>query len=270
MSCKTSVIHRLLQLTLSAGRHIFSNAQNELWHVDLSSLLVRLYHTTCYKTEETTKIRESAQRLKTYIKARHTSVSYQSVNMLLNLFDIPGIDYRFGAKRWIPFKPANTGRHPILFTAPSSDDYYDLNETKLEVKVRMNTAGANGLLADETGALDGNNTKYVYCVNNFGHTLFNQMNVSFNGVFMTEQGNAYHQKAYLATLQNYNRQEGDTTLAAQGWVNELNVCDSLTPTNANNDDKPNPNNWSGKTGLKALTSRSLGKAYHDNSMAKTG
>ena len=87
---------------------------------------------------------------------------------------------------------------------------------------------------------------------------------------MTEQSNAYHQKAYLATLQNYNRQEGDTTLADQGWVNELNVRDSLTPTNANNDDKPNPNNWSGKTGLKALTSRSLGKAYHNNSMAKTG
>lgn len=111
--------------------------------------------------------------------------------MLLNLFDIPGIDYRFGAKRWIPFKPANTGRHPILFTAPSSDDY-DLNETKLEVKVRMNTADANGLLADETGALDGNNTKYVYCVNNFGHTLFNQINVS-------SMGSSWQNKAMLTT-----------------------------------------------------------------------
>ena len=161
-----------------------------------------------------------------------------------------------------PFKPASTGRRPILFTVPSSDDYYDLNETKLEVKVRMNTAGTDGLSADETGASDGNNTKYVYCVNNFGHSLFNQMNVSFSGVLMTEQSNAYHQKAYLETLQNYNRQEGETTLAAQEWVNELNVRDSLTTTNAANDDEPNPSNWSGKIGLKALTSRLLGKAYH--------
>ena len=91
----------------------------------------------------------------------------------------------------------------------------------------MNTTGNNGLFADETGPSDA--TKYVYCVNNFGHSLFNQMNVSFNGVLMTEQSNAYHQKAYLETLQNYNRQEGETTLAAQGWVNELNVLDSLTP-----------------------------------------
>ena len=121
----------------------------------------------------------------------------------------------------------------------------------------MNTTGANGLSSDET---DANN--FETDVNNFGHSLFNQMNVSFNGVLMTEQSNAYHQKAYLETLQNFNRQEGETTLAAQGWVNELNVLEELTPTNAGNNDKPNPNNWSGKTGLKALTSRLLGKAYH--------
>ena len=45
-----------------------------------------------------------------------TALSYQSVNMSLNLFDIPDIDYRYEAKRWIPFKPANTGTRPILFT----------------------------------------------------------------------------------------------------------------------------------------------------------
>ena len=57
--------------------------------------------------------------------------------MSLNLFDVPGTDYRYEAKRWIPFKPANTRTLPILFTVPSGDDYYDLNETKLELKVRM-------------------------------------------------------------------------------------------------------------------------------------
>ena len=122
--------------------------------------------------------------------------------MSLNLFDIPDIDYRYEAKRWIPFKPANTGTRPILFTVPAGDDYYDLNETKLEIKVRMNTTGTGGLSSGEGAASDANNTKYVYCVNNFGHSLFNQMNVSFNGVLMTEQSNAYHQKAYLETLQS--------------------------------------------------------------------
>ena len=117
--------------------------------------------------------------------------------MSLNLFDVPGIVYRYVAKRCVPFKPANTGRRPFLFTVPSSEDYYDINETKLEVKVRMNTTGTGGLVDDETDASDGNDTKYVYFVNSFGHTLFNQMNVTFNGVLMTEQRNAYHQKTYV-------------------------------------------------------------------------
>ena len=128
--------------------------------------------------------------------------------------------------------------------------------------MRLNTTGTGGLSSNETEASDANNTKYVYCVNNFCHSLFNQMNVSFNGVLMTEQSNAFHQKAFLETLQNFNRQKGETTLAAQGWVNELNVREELTPTNAADNDKPNPNDWSGKTGLKELTSRLLGKAYH--------
>ena len=37
---------------------------------------------------------------------------------------------------------------------------------------------------------------------------------------------------------------------------------SLTPTNAGTNDKPNPSDWDGKTGLKALTRRLLGKTYH--------
>ena len=59
---------------------------------------------------------------------------------------------------------------------------------------------------------------------------------------------------------NYNREEGKTILAAQGWVNELNVRASLTPTNAGTSNKPNPNDWDGKTGLKALTRRLQGKS----------
>ena len=43
---------------------------------------------------------------------------------------------------------------------------------------------------------------------------------------------------YMETLVNYNQEEGKTTLAAQGWVNELNVAEESTPTNATNNDEP--------------------------------
>ena len=182
--------------------------------------------------------------------------------MSLNLFDVPDVDHRYEAKRYIPFKPANTGRRPILFTVPACNDYYDLKEAQLEIKVRLNTTGTGGVFSGEGAASDVNNSKYIYCVNNFGHTLLNQMNVHFNGVLMSEQSNAYHQKAYIEALLNYNREEGNTLLAPQDWVNKVNVREELTPTNAGTDDEPNPNNWAGKTGLKVLTSRLLGKVYH--------
>ena len=94
--------------------------------------------------------------------------------MSLNLFNVPSVDYRYDAKRWVPFKPANTGRRPILFTVPASHDYYDLNKTKLEIKIRLNTAGTGGISATEGSVSDASKSKYVYCVNNFGHTLFNK------------------------------------------------------------------------------------------------
>ena len=57
--------------------------------------------------------------------------------MSLDLFHVPEIDYRYEARRYVLFQPANTGRRPILFTVPSSEDYYDMNESFLEVKVRL-------------------------------------------------------------------------------------------------------------------------------------
>ena len=83
--------------------------------------------------------------------------------MSLNLFDVPDIDYRYEAKRWVPFKPVNTGRRPILFTVTSSDNYYDLSKTKLEIKTRLETTGTSHISATEGSVSDANKSKYIYC-----------------------------------------------------------------------------------------------------------
>lgn len=163
-------------------------------------------------------------------------------------------------KRYVPFKPANTGKRPILFTVPPSEDYNGLNECFLEVKVRLNTEGKGGVSDSEGAASTANLTKYVYCVNSFGHTLFNQMNVHFNGVSVSEQSNAYHQKAYIETLLNYNREKGRTISAPQGWVNEVQVKEEFVPSNANNDDQPNTANWDEKNMLESTHQPFIGQS----------
>ena len=85
--------------------------------------------------------------------------------------------------------------------------------------------------------------------------------MSMNGVLMTEQSNTYHYRAYLETLLNYNREEGATKLAPQGWVNQLNVIAEMGTTGANSD-TPTAADWNGNVELRALTSRLLSENWH--------
>ncbi|CAH3025973.1 unnamed protein product, partial [Porites evermanni] len=182
--------------------------------------------------------------------------------MSLQLFDVPDVDYRYEASREVEFQPALTGIQPITFSIPGSDDYYDTNSLRFKVKVRL-TNPAAGYTGLDAGLLisDGNETRHVYCINNFGHTIFRDITLSMNGVLMTEQSNTYHYRACLETLLNYNREEGATKLAPQGWVNQLNVVNVMGAT-AVNSDVPTDANWSGNTDLRALTSRLLEEHWH--------
>ena len=179
--------------------------------------------------------------------------------MSLQLFDVPDVDYRYEASREVEFQPALTGIQPITFSIPGSDDYYDTDSLRFKVKVRL-TNPAAGYTGLDAGLLisDGNESRHVYCVNNFGHTIFRDITLSMNGVLMTEQSNTYHYRAYLETLLNYNREEGATKLAPQGWVNQLNVVNVI----AANSDVPTDANWSGNTELRTLTSKLLEEHWH--------
>ena len=174
--------------------------------------------------------------------------------MSLNLFDVPNVDYRYEASRDVVFQPALTGTRPITFSIPASDDYYDLNELRFQVKVRLTdpAAGYQGLKANLTNS-DANNTRNTYCVNNFAHTIFRDINLSMNGVLMTEQANTYHYRAYLETLLNFSQEEGITKLASQGWVNQLNLVEEMGGTGTNSD-VPTGADWKGNTELRALIS----------------
>ena len=179
--------------------------------------------------------------------------------MSLSLFDVPDVDYRYEASREVEFQPALTGIQPITFSIPGSDD---TNSLRFKVKVRLTDPAANytglhaGLLIS-----NANESRHVYCVNNFGHTIFRDITLSMIGVLMTEQSNTYHYRAYLETLLNYNRDEGATKLVPQGWVNALNVVNVMGATGANSDIPTNAN-WSGNAELRALTSRLLTENWH--------
>ena len=79
--------------------------------------------------------------------------------MSLNLFDVPDVDYRYEAFQDVAFQLALTGTRPITFSIPASDDCYDLNELRFQVKVRLTdpVGGYQGLKAN-LAISDTNNT----------------------------------------------------------------------------------------------------------------
>ena len=62
--------------------------------------------------------------------------------MSLDLFDVLDVDYRYEASWDVAFQPALTGTRPITFSILASDDYYDRNELRFLVKVRLTDPAA--------------------------------------------------------------------------------------------------------------------------------
>ena len=72
--------------------------------------------------------------------------------------------------------------------------------------------------------------------NNLAHTLFKQINFRANGTLLTEQVDMYHLKAYLQTLLNYDRDDGETILRPTGWRNKIDSPVTYTATTVKTDE----------------------------------
>ena len=140
----------------------------------------------------------------------------------LDIFSVPSTDYDLQGYKMVPYHKLSASITPMKFSVQALEDYVDLNRSYFVIDLRLSTSGTNGIVAD------ANNTKFTYAVNNLAHTIFKQINVRFNGTLMTEQTDTYPYSAYFQTLLNYSRDDGETLLAPQGWVNFLNVWPTLT------------------------------------------
>ena len=158
----------------------------------------------------------------------------------LQFFHVPPVDFRFEARRYVHYRPVYQGIEPITFQIPATDDYMDIKEAKLIIKVRLKHSASNhtGIKVPSTREIsDATKTNNCVIVNNFAHTLIKQFNVKFNGILLTEQTNLYHYLSYFATLLNYSLPEGESLLAPQGWVNGAPNADAEITVAASDTDK---------------------------------
>ena len=109
------------------------------------------------------------------------------------------------------------------FQVDPQEDYVDLSRSFLEIGLALKLANGDNVVE----------ATRLWPTNNSAHTLFKQISVRLNGTLISPQTDTYHYKAYLQTLLNYNRQDGETILRSQGWYNAVDFPMQMTANNTN-------------------------------------
>ena len=158
--------------------------------------------------------------------------SAKVISPALNIFEVPPTDISIDSYRMVTIQPTTTGINPMEFIIPALDDHVDLNRSYFTMHLRLKKNNGANLVAAEK----------LWVTNNLAHTIIKQIDLRLNGTLISPQSDTYHYKAFLETLMNYVREEGETVLRPQGWLNTLdfppewtdNNTDSATPHAAYN------------------------------------
>ena len=139
----------------------------------------------------------------------------------LKVFEVPPTDISIESYRMVTIQPTTTGINPMEFIIPALDDHVDLNRCYFTMHLRLKkSTAANIALADK-----------LWPANNLAHTIIKQIDLRLNGTLISPQSDTYHYKAFLETLLNYTRDEGQTLLRHQGWFNALDFPPEWTANN---------------------------------------
>ena len=118
----------------------------------------------------------------------------------IDLFSVPPTQQSLERGRWIDYAPLSSVENPdsaITYLIAGTDEYIDLSKTILTVTGKI-------MMSDGTTPLTGGNQTSVAPVNNFLHSLFNQVDVYLNGKQVTPAMSTYAYQAYIETLLNYD------------------------------------------------------------------
>ena len=124
----------------------------------------------------------------------------------LNLFTKTPSDTSLKSKKWIEYKPTNqindTSAINFSITAQSSA-YVDLKSSVLNVKLRLTNGDGTPI----------NEVIVAGLVNTPLHSIFRQVDVTFQQTPLSHSGNNYPYKAYIDTIlkTNENVQKGELT-----------------------------------------------------------
>ena len=116
--------------------------------------------------------------------------------------------------QWVDIYPVNTlsPTAPIEFYINgSNDEFLDLNNTMLQIKVKVVNATSDAALT---------NDDTVAPVNNWLHSMFSDVSVSLAGTQIEGGNYHYPYKAYISNLLTHNAGSKSTHLIPSGWYKD--------------------------------------------------
>ena len=159
------------------------------------------------------------------------SQSCECLKSELLLFEIPPTQTTIEGSHWVQYKPISslTDDSPIEFVIPGNgDEYLDLAHTMLSLKVSLKCNHSE----DKLKATPVDLLKRAGPINNFMHSLFNQVDVFFNQKPVSPPNNAYAFRAYIETLLNYGPAAKKSHLStALLYDDTAGAMDSITEDN---------------------------------------
>ncbi|RMX43546.1 hypothetical protein pdam_00025660, partial [Pocillopora damicornis] len=136
-----------------------------------------------------------------------------AINPNLNLFTIPPTDLSTASYRYVKVPPQTASITPI-----HKINYIYLERSFVKLYLGFKTTG-NANLTSRNDTVNRMTTP----ANNLAHTLFKQVNFPANGTLLTGQEDMYNLKAYIQTVLNYDRDDGETILQPTVWRNEIDL-----------------------------------------------
>lgn len=136
--------------------------------------------------------------------------SCECIKSELDLFALPSTQTSIESGTWVHYKPISSlaDDGPIEFQVPGTgDDYIDLSHTLIHVKAKILNQDSKKLEA----------TAVVAPINNWLHSLFNQLDVYLNQKLISPPNNTYPYRAYIETLLNYAPAAKESHLTCSLW-----------------------------------------------------
>ena len=132
------------------------------------------------------------------------SFSCECLKSELDIFSVPSTQTSIEQTVYKKYHPVSTviGHSPLEFHVPATDeDYLDLQQSFLYLKIRIQTGLGQNIKAPDTG--NPSDASFVFPINYFVNTQFKNVDIYLSGTQISPNDNMYPYRAYLETLMTY-------------------------------------------------------------------